>query len=99
MDTRNSFSLQPPSPFTNFFTIDPKDQMTNASNSKGDDSSDYDDEEKYDGSSDSDGGDSDDGNHRWHSTGTYSSWRQKKREFIPEETRSRGWKNLCQVAY
>ena len=73
MDTRNSFSLQPPSPFTKFFINDPRDQMNNASGSEDDSNSDCDDEDKDDGSSDSDGGDSDDGNHRWHSTGTHSS--------------------------
>ena len=73
MDTRNSFSLQPPSPFTNFFINDPRDQMNNASDSEDGGNSDCDDEDKDDGSSDSDGGDSDDGNQRWHSTGTCSS--------------------------
>ena len=57
--------------------------MNNASGSEDDSNSDCDDEDKDDGSSDSDGGDSDDGNHRWHSTGTCSSWR-KKNELIPE---------------
>ena len=53
--------------------------MNNASDSEDGGNSDCDDEDKDDGSSDSDGGDSDDGNQRWHSTGTCSSWRKKKR--------------------
>ena len=69
MDTRNSFNLQPPSPFTNFFINDPRDQTKNTSDS--DSNSEFDDEDEWDGGSDSDGGDSDDGNHRWHSTGMY----------------------------
>ena len=73
MDTRNSFSLQPPSPFTKFFINDPRDQINNASGSEDDSNSDCDDEDRDNGSSDSDGGDSDDGNHHWHSTGTRSS--------------------------
>ena len=69
MDTRNSFNLQPPSPFTNFFINDLRDQTKNTSDS--DSNSEFDDEDEWDGGSDSDGGDSDDGNHRWHSTGMY----------------------------